>query len=200
VYEWIESREIPSDYSGKGTPLSLENYLVDQVFNRNTNTYTNIYYYWVKGLTAVSSGKTLSASGIAQYIESPRSSGVAYSAAISQSTVSLYNCRNLFSATDTILHIEFDKIANNDNVHSEYDLITVGDNKSFLGAGLYRKFLDSFCGEDTLGNLVPDATLSIADKYGVSFRPRQSFFTNRFLALENYIKRANYILYLIAKV
>lgn len=105
----------------------------------------------------------------------PRSSGVSYIAAVAQNTVALYNCRDLISATDTILHIEFDKIANTDNVHAEYDLITVANSKSFLGAGLYRKFLDSYCGEDTLGNLVPDATLGIADKYGVSFRPKTEF-------------------------
>ena len=108
--------------------------------------------------------------------------------------MALYNCRDLISATDTILHIEFDKIENTDNVHAEYDLITVANSKSFLGAGLYRKFLDSYCGEDTLGNLVPDATLGVADKYGVSFRPRQSFFVDRFLALENYLTRANKIM------
>ena len=82
----------------------------------------------------------------------------------------------------------------NDNVHAEYDLITVNNANSFLGAGLYRKMLDSYCGEDTLGNLVPDATLGIADKYGVSFRPRQSLFVDRFLALENYLTRANKIM------
>ena len=193
VYQWTKNTVEPANYTGNGTVFSTTSYVITSELD-SAGTFVTYYYYWVKGLTAVSSGKTLSASGIAQYIESPRSSGVAYSAAISQSTVSLYNCRNLFSATDTILHIEFDKIANNDNVHSEYDLITVGDNKSFLGDGLYRKFLDSFCGEDTIGNLVPDATLSVADKYGVSFRPRQSFFINRFLALENYIKRANAIM------
>ena len=100
----------------------------------------------------------------------------------------------MISATDTILHIEFDKIANDDNVHSEYDLITVGDKNSFLGTQLYRKFLDSFCGADTVGNLVPDVTLSLADKYGVSFRPRQSVFVDRFLALQNYLIRANKIM------
>ena len=193
VYQWTKNTVEPASYTGEGTVYSTTSYVISSQLD-SAGTFVTYYYYWVKGLTAVSSNKTLSSNGIAQYIENPRSSGVAYTAAISQSTISLYNCRNLFSATDTILHVEFDKIANNDNVHSEYDLITVGDAKSFLGAGLYRKFLDSFCGEDTLGNLVPDATLSVADKYGVSFRPRQSFFINRFLALENYMKRANAIM------
>ena len=193
IYQWTKNTVPPESYNGEGSVFNTTSYVVTTELD-SAGTFITFYYYWVKGITAVSTNKTLSASGIAQYIENPRSSGISYCAAISQSAISLYNCRNLFSASDTILHIEFDKLANTDNVHSEYDLITAGNAKSFLGDGLYRKFLDSFCGEDTVGNLVPDATLSVAEKYGVSFRPRQSFFINRFLALENYIKRANTIM------
>ena len=193
IYQWTKNTVAPASYAGEGTVYTTTSYVITSELD-SAGTFITYYYYWVKGLTAVSPNKTLSSSGIAQYISNPRSSGISYTAAISPSTISLYNCRSLFSAKDTILHVEFDKIANDDNVHSEYDLITVGDAKSFLGTGLYRKFLDSYCGEDTLGNLVPDATLSVADKYGVSFRPRQSFFINRFLALENYMTRANKIM------
>jgi hypothetical protein len=193
VYEWIESSETPEDYTGTGTVFSTTSYTTTTKLD-SAGTFITTYYYWVKGLTAVPPGKTLSSSGITQYIENPRSSGVAYSAAIATNEITLYNCRDLISSTDTILHVEFDKIKNDDNVHSEYDLITVGNANSFLGTQLYRKFLDSYCGADTVGNLVPDATLSVADKYGVSFRPRQSFFVDRYLALENYITRANKIM------
>ena len=193
VYQWTESKVPPSDYTGPGTVYSTTSFTVTSALD-SAGTFVTYYYYWVKNITSVSLGKTLSAQGVAQYIENPRSSGVNYAAAIEQNTVALYNCRELINATDTILHIEFDKIANNDNVHAEYDLITVNNANSFLGAGLYRKLLDSYCGEDTLGNLVPDATLSVADKYGVGFRPRQSMFVDRFLALKNYLTRANEIM------
>ena len=193
VYEWTENSVPPAQYTGPGTVFSTTSYTITSALD-SAGTFITSYYYWVKGLTAVPQGKTLSSNGITQYIDNPRSSGVSYVAAIAQNTVALYNCRNLISATDTILHIEFDKISNTDNVHAEYDLITVGNKDSFLSGGLYRKFLDSYCGEDTLGNLVPDATLGVADKYGVSFRPRQSFFVDRFLALENYLTRANKIM------
>jgi hypothetical protein len=193
VYQWTENTVPPTAYTGAGTVYNTTSYTITSSLD-SAGTFVTNYYYWVKGLTAVSSNKTLSSSGITQYISNPRSSGIAYCAAISTSSVALYNCRELISATDTILHVEFDKIENTDNVHSEYDLITVDDAKSFLGGGLYRKFLDSFCGADTIGNLVPDATLSVADKYGVSFRPRQSVFIDRYLALENYMTRANKIM------
>jgi hypothetical protein len=193
VYEWTENTVPPSQYTGSGTVYSTTSYTITSALD-SAGTFITYYYYWVKGNVAIPAGKTLSSNAIEQYISNPRSSGVSYIAAVAQNTVALYNCRDLISATDTILHIEFDKIENTDNVHAEYDLITVANSKSFLGAGLYRKFLDSYCGEDTLGNLVPDATLGVADKYGVSFRPRQSFFVDRFLALENYLTRANKIM------
>ena len=192
VYEWTQNTVPPAQYAGNGTVYNTTSYTVSSALD-SAGTFITYYYYWVKGNVAVPVGKTLSSSAIEQYIANPRSSGITYIAAIAQNTLALYNCRDLISATDTILHVEFDKIANTDNVHAEYDLITVDDSKSFLGAGLYRKFLDSFCGEDTLGNLVPDETLGVADRYGVSFRPRQSLFVNRFLALENYLTRANKI-------
>ena len=193
VYQWIESSVTPANYTGEGTVYSTVSYTTTTQLD-SAGTFVTTYYYWVKGLTAVSPNKTLSSSGITQYIDNPRSSGVSYCAAIAPNEITLYNCKSLISATNTILHVEFDKIANDDNVHSEYDLITVGDKNSFLGAQLYRKLLDSFCGADTVGNLVPDSTLSLADRYGVSFRPRQSLYVDRFLALQNYMTRANSIM------
>ena len=193
IYQWTKNTVAPSEYAGEGTVYTTDSYVLTSQLD-SAGTFVTFYYYWVKGITATPVNKTLSSNAISQYISNPRSSGIPYSAALSQSTIGLYNVRDDISATDTILHVEFDKIKNNDAVHSEYDLITVGDAKSFLGTQLYRKMLDSFCGEDTLGNLVPDPTLSIADQYGVLFRPRQSFFVNRFLALKNYIIRANKIM------
>ena len=193
VYQWTENTVPPSEYTGTGTVYSTTSYTMTSVLD-SAGTFVTYYYYWVKGITSVSPGKTLSAAGVTQYIENPRSSGISYAAAITPSTTALYNCNSFISAKDTILHIEFDKIANTDNVHAEYDLVTVGNPSSFLGASLYRKLLDSFCGEDTLGNIVPDATLSAADEYGVNFRPRQSMFKDRFLALDNYLSRANKIM------
>ena len=193
IYQWTKNTVAPADYAGPGTVYTTDSYVLTTQLD-SAGTFITNYYYWVKGLTAVPTGKTLSSNAITQYITDPRSSGVSYSAALSQSTIGLYNVRPQLVAKDTILHVEFDKIENTDAVHSEYDLITTKDANSFLGTGLYRKFLDSFCGTDTLGNLVPDPTLSPADKYGVAFRPRQSFFVDRFLALENYMVRANRIL------
>ena len=193
IYQWTENTVPPASYTGPGTVYTTSSYTTITYLD-SAGTFVTKYFYWVKGLTAISPNKTLSSTGIEQYIVNPRASGIAYAAAIATNEITLYNCRNLISSTDTILHVEFDKIANDDNVHSEYDIVTDGDENSFLGGQLYRKMLDSFCGADTVGNLVPDPTLSIADRYGVSFRPRQSMFIDRFLALKNYMTRANAIM------
>ena len=195
VYQWIESTVPPAEYTGIGTPYSTTSYSVNSRLD-NTGLFTTRYFFWVRGIREVATPakKTLSVETIARYIENPRASGIPYVAAIASGTLALYNAAPYISAQDTILHVEFDKIANTDNVHVEYDLIAAGNPNSFLGSGLYRKMLDSFCGEDTVGNKVPDAKLSPADRYGVQFRPRQSFFVDRFLALENYLQRANAIL------
>ena len=195
IYQWIESDVPPANYTGEGTVFSTSSYVVGSVLNAD-GLFSTTYYFWVKGITSVATqkAKTLSGQAVAQYIENPRSSGIPYIAPIETNTVALYNCRDLISANDTVLHVEFDQTRNDDNVHVEYDLIGDGNSNSFLGDGLYRKMLDSFTGADTLGNPVPDVNLSIADKYGVQFRPRQSFFEDRFLALENYLTRANTII------
>lgn len=195
VYQWIESPVPPAEYTGPGTVYSTTSFVVSSKLNTD-GLFTSLYSFWVKGIPEVVSRakKTLSVQAISQYIEHPRSSGLPYVAFLGPSTIAIYNGRPYISAQDTILNVEFDKIANDDNVHAEYDLIASNNPDSFLVAGLFRKMLDSFCGEDTLGNKVPDPTLSPADRYGVQFRPRQSFFVDRFLALQNYLKRANAIM------
>lgn len=113
---WTENTVPPSQYTGSGTVYSTTSYTITSALD-SAGTFITYYYYWVKGNVAIPAGKTLSSNAIEQYISNPRSSGVSYIAAVAQNTVALYNCRDLISATDTILHIEFDKIANTDNVH-----------------------------------------------------------------------------------
>lgn len=195
IYQWVSSAVPPTVYTGPGTPLSTLSYTVNTSINQQGIIETR-YYFWVRGISTIESGagKTLSATGIARYIESPRSSGIPYVAALNSSTVALYNAIDLISASDSILHIDYDKELTDAVIHQEYQLIASGKADSFLSDVLYRKLQDSFCGVDTRGGVVPDPFLSPAEKYGVQFRPRQSMFANRFLALENYLGHANTVL------
>jgi hypothetical protein len=195
VYQWIVSTVPPAEYTGPGTPASLISYGINTVLS-DDGTFNTEYFFWVRGLSTVATnkGKTLSVNSISNYIADPRSTGIAYMAPIDASTIALYNCETLIEAQDTILNIEFDQQLTNDNVHVEYELIPQDRSSGFLSDNLYKKLQDSFCGVDSFGNLVPDPTLSPAERYGVQFRPRQSMFVNRFGALKNYITRVNSIL------
>jgi len=198
IYQWIESTELPVNYTGAGTPLSTSSYTVGSSLSLN-GLFITTYYYWVRNIVTVDSaaGKTLSTTAIASYIQYPLNSGIPYIAALNSGTVALYNAvPNLVSANNTVLHVEFERQApgSSNNIHQEYQFIADGRADSFLNDSLYRKLQDSLCGEDIAGNPVPDPFLSPGQRYGVEFRPRQSMFSDRFLALENYLTRANKIL------
>ena len=195
IYQWVYSTVPPSEYVGSGTPFSTTSYTQLGVLTKD-NIIETRYYFWVRGINTVdtAAGKTLSALGVSSYISSPRTSGIPYIAPLNASTVALYNVTGLISAQDTILHIAFDRQLTDAAIHTEYALIADGRPDSFLNETLYRKLQDSFCGTDTSGANVPDPLLSPAERYGVQFRPRQSMFANRFMALQNYLTRANTVL------
>jgi hypothetical protein len=195
VYQWVVSPVPPAQYAGEGTPRDTLSYVVNGRLTID-GTIATEYYFWVRGITATVTelGKTLPASVVANYIENPRASGIAYLAPINASTVAIYNSGDYIQAQDTILHIEYDREYTTNNVHTEYELIPQDRGDGFLSNNLYRKLQDSFCGVDTFGNSVPDTNLGPAERYGVQFRPRQSMFVDRFGALRNYLTRANIVL------
>ena len=195
IYQWVESTVPPISYAGEGTPLNTTSYVVTSSIDEQGLIIAN-YYFWVTGIRAVdlTAQKTLSIDTLARYIEAPRSSGISYIAPINSSTVAIYNGLEYIIAEDTILHVEFDQIATENEVHVEFQLIAANRPNEFLNAGLYQKLQDSFCGVNLDGKPVPDPFLPPSEQYGVAFRPRQSMFANRFLALNNYLTRANEIL------
>ena len=195
VYQWTESPVPPAQYTGPGTPYNTTSYVISTSLNQQ-GVVGAMYYFWVKGINTANqtANKSLSPMVVAQYIESPTSSGISYIAPLNASTVAIYNGVDLVSARDTLLYIGYNRVANDGAVHVEYQLVPEGRADGFLTDALYNKLQDSFCGADTLGNLVPDPYLNVGDQFGVEFRPRQSMFVNRFTALQNYLGRANDVL------
>ena len=195
VYQWIESSVPPANYTGLGTPLNVFDYTVSTSLAQN-NVFVSSYYFWVRGIDTLpaTGNKTLSTVAIAQYLANPIASGIPFMAPLNSSTIALYNCSSYIRAFDTIIHIEFDQTPNSDNIHTEFQLLAQGKADAFLNPSLYRKLQDSFAGEDQSGLAVPDPSLTVAERYGVQFRPRQSMFVDRFIALQNYIDRTNSVL------
>jgi hypothetical protein len=195
VFQWISSTVPPAQYTGPGTARDINSYSVTSNIDAQ-GLFQTTYFFWVTGVRTVdrAARKTLSVDTITRYIEAPRSSGIAYIAPINASTIAIYNGLPFIQAEDTVLHVEYDQQRNQDAVHLEYQLIPQGRGDGFLTDSLYRKLQDSFCGVDIAGNLVPDPFLPPSELYGVQFRPRQSLFANRFLALENYLVAANRVM------
>ena len=195
IYQWVASSVPPAEYAGPGFVNNTESYVISTSLNEQ-GIFGTTYYFWVIGINTVdrAARKTLSTQTIAQYIENPKSSGISYVAPINASTVAIYNGADYISADDTVLHVEYDQELNDAAVHVEYQLIPQDRADGFLTDSLYLKLQDSFCGVDTVGNLVPDPFLSISEQYGTQARPRQSMFVNRFQALRNYLERTNTVL------
>ena len=205
VYSWIASNVLPGDYRGPGTPFNVDSYSVQYVINA-AGSLVPTYYFWARNTNMIFSdnGKTLADSIIASYIESPKASGVSYFAPLLPNVYGLYNSNEYFNANDSVLHIGFATGTNDDPSHSQFNLIRDGYPSDFLPGlplvsnelpdSLYDRLLDSLCGVDELGAVVPNPYLPKAVQVGILARPRQSFFLNRFLALKNYLQYANTVL------
>ena len=206
VYSWITSDVLPIAYQGTGTPRSIDDYVVQYKLN-STGSIVPVYYYWVRNTNIVFNkmGKTLSDTICESYISTPLATGISYMAPIQPNVFGLYNCASNINASDTALHIGFATGTNDDVSHSVYSLIRSRYADDFLpglpGIGttlipesLYNKMLESFSGLDQTGGVVPDPYLPKPVQSGILVRPRQSFFYNRFKALENYLKFYNEVL------
>ena len=195
VCQWTASAVPPAQYPGPGIPLSVSSFSIQSQLN-SAGGFTSIYYFWVLGINTVSTraGKTLSPLAIALYIANPRSSGIPYLAAIDAGTIALYNSSDFISVQDSILHVEYDRVANTDNIHIEYELIAEGKDTAFLSDNIYRKLQDSFCGVNEAGAQVPDPLLVASEQIGVLYRPRQTMFVDRFTALKNYLSYVNRVM------
>lgn len=203
VYSWVVSNVVPADYRGPGTPLDINSYSIQYVIN-DAGALTPTYYFWARNTNTINEGKTLSDSIIASYIENPKGSGISYFSPILPSVYGLYNSGDYINANDSVLHIGFATGTNNDVSHEQFNLIRDGYASDFLPGvpllpsespdSLYDRLLDSLCGVDETGAVVPNPYLPKAVQTGVLARPRQSFFLNRFTALKNYLQYANTIL------
>lgn len=206
VYSWIESDVLPAFYTGEGQPYNFGNYSLGFETDAGGNLVTR-YYYWVRNTNVLFDlqGKTLTDAVIAQYIANPQSSGISYFAPLAPNVYSLYNVRDVIYSKNTNLHIGFSTNDIDIPNHSEYQLIRNGYANDFLRgvpdkinylqpAGLYNKLLCSLSGVDEIGQVLPNPNLPKLLQVGIGTRPSQSFFINRFTALENYLQYANAVM------
>ena len=198
VYEWVESSVLPSQYTGDGTPKypNDTNYSTAEIYNPEQNETQTIFYFWVKGKTSVNTldeFRNISTSAVEQLITDPKAQGLAYMAPYNQSTFGFYNIQDTFADKDLVFSMNYDTVANDGIVHSEFDLVSENDASQAIPTRIYNKIVDSLSGADTTGQIVPNPYLSEVERYGVAIRPRQSVFKNAKRAVQVLVEYCNKI-------
>ena len=213
VYEWVESVLLPSDWSIladtneglsegiSGQPLYPQDtvYSIKEIYNSSTGVLVGTrYYFWVKNKTLVPAnvpGRRVSSASVSSLISSPQSSGIPIVALIDKDKFLFYNFDQLLRVEKSLFNIEFKNTkTSNGIVHTEYQLLTEGMVGSEPNTNLETKWIDSLVGFDQSGNTVPDPKLPMKQKYGLSFRPRQSMFKDNNKILKIVLDKVNTIL------
>ncbi len=213
VCEWVETPLLPSEWAAiadtteglsvgiSGQPLYPNDdvYSFKVLFNTTTGEPTGtLYYYWVKTKTTIPTGsknRKLSAAEVEILIRDPASAGIPFVGLANDDTILAFNFENLLVDNTVLLNILFSKGDKSINeIHNEYQIISEESEDDIPSSVLETKWIDSLIGFDVAGNRVPDSNLPAKQKYGISFRPRQSMFIDRLTALKNTITHVNKIL------
>ena len=210
IYEWVESSVDPTGWNGladttegltlgiSGIAYNTSAYSVKIFYNRLTGEEVGTkYYFWVKNkrVTPKVPGRRISADSVQLLISNPASSTIPFVSPIDADKFLFWNLENLFISDKAQINIEYnrDRVVLN-SIHNEYQLLTEGVADSLPAEMLETKWIDSLVGYDNSGSKVPDESLPSKQRYGLSFRPRQSMFADRFEVLGSVIDNINSIL------
>jgi len=209
IYEWVSYNQLPAVWDSladtpagitagiSGTSLYGNScYSVKQTYNTVTQTFKNTYYFWVKNKKFIPNvaGRNLAASDVSTLIANPRGQGYTYLALTGPSSFSLVNAKQYLKHDEVVLSVEYWLGSKtNQNVHSHWKLVSE-DPTTYIPDVIEQKWIDSLCGNDSVGRPVPDPALPPKLRYGIENRPRQGMFVNRFEALKEFVEQANQIL------
>ena len=213
VYEWVQSVLLPSEWSAladtneglaegiSGQPLYPNNnvYTVKEFYNEVTGEISgSLYFYWVKSKTTIpvnDPSRSLSAATVASAINAPANTGIPFLAIVDKDKFLAYNFDSVITSDTVSLNIEHRKTSDRLNpIHNEYQLLTEGLVDSLPTEKLETKWIDSLVGTNKAGETVPDVRLPAKQKYGISFRPRQSMFVDRYSILKTTVTNINTVL------
>jgi hypothetical protein len=210
IYEWVGTPYLPSEWtqladtvaglsqgiSGKPKYPDDSVLSIKQVYNSATLSFENRYYFWVKNKVTLPNVKNrrITADQISSIISDPTLYGLKYAAIIDQDAVILSNLGDTLVDDRIHVNITSDIISNPIPLHTEWLLLQENLATSRPNTLLEKKLFDSLLGHDSLGNLVPDPALSARARYGISIRPRQTLFKNRYEAIRNIVEFSNSVL------
>jgi hypothetical protein len=210
VYEWVKSNLLPTEWASQadtsegltngisGQPKYPDNSIVSvkQVWNTVTNSFENVFFFWVKNKVLIPDAKNrrISAYQVSSLIADPVSNGLKFAEILSSDSVAFANIQPMLIGNYINANISTDEIKNSIPRHTEWLLLEEGSASSMPNTMLNKKLFDSLLGRDALGNLVPDINLSYRNKYGIGIRPQQTLFKDRLQALRNIVEFANSVL------
>jgi hypothetical protein len=209
IYEWVATQLKPSQWDAQadtvaGVALGISGtslygdavYSTRKTYDKISKTFKITYYFWVKNKKIIPNvtGRHMSAQDVSSLIGNPRGQDYAYLAITGLNTFSLANVKPFLNSDNIVLSVEYWTIDKTDqNVHSQWKIIS-NDPTIVLPKTIEQKWIDSLCGTDEAGRLVPDTQLPVKIRYGVENRPRQGMFVNRFEALKEFVETTNQIL------
>lgn len=183
VCEWIESRAKPENWTGNGIPRWPDLYITERRQDPDTGEYQLYFYYWVQNRSVIDDrvarqwNRHWDTQTIARYIANPVSAGLNLMSVVSNNGLLLTNTAQNIDDADQHLQIQFSRNQNPDGLdHTAWKLVRESDASSIVPDNLSDKLIDSLCGENAIGQSVPDPTLSVVERLGTQFRPRQTMF------------------------
>ena len=200
VYEWIESDVLPSQHVAQGRPgvplyVNDDGYSQSSFVDSATNVITTKYYFWIHGHSSISSvDKTMSSLAVESMIAEPDQQGIPYLVALKDNAIALFNVGSYLNGNDTQLYISYKTVPNQLIVHSEYQLVEIGNSQSTIPIRIENKIIDSLIGQDLAGFHVPSPGLYGEQRLGLAIRPKQTVIIDARLARENLVKYVNRII------
>lgn len=211
VYEWVKSDLLPSEWAAQadtndgltkgisGQPKYPDNSIISvkQLFNNVTGSFENIYFFWVKNKVTVPANvknRRISSYQVSTIISDPVANGLKFAEILSANSIAFANVQPMLVGNRINANIAINSNSSEIPRHTEWTLMSEGNSKNMPPALLEKKLIDSLLGHDILGNIVPNASLTYRNRYGIGIRPQQTIFKDRVEALRNQIEFANSIL------
>lgn len=198
INEWVESSVPPSQYAGDGTVTYADAgaYVQTTKISPSTGFVVSTYYFWVTDRTQIDPGldfRHSTALSIANMISSPATQNTPYAAFMQDNAIAMFESSHYLNADRTIIHVDYEVIPSDIIIHNEYEIIQENSPTAILPTAIVNKLVDSLTSADQFGNPVPDIDLGVAEKYGITIRPRQTMFVDSLAASKNVVEFANTI-------
>jgi hypothetical protein len=163
VYEWIESKVPPSQFTSEDGDVSVYNPLDPSYTEVTRSDNSKRYYFWVTNRKTVANGKFLSIYQISNQLRDPTSNLLPWFGVLNKNSM-IFNASSLETRND--LSIQVFTYPKQHEEHDQWAILVEDDNRSYVNESTVEKIIDSLQGSDYYGNTVPADFRTDLDKYG----------------------------------